>query len=576
MKNALTLTLLICFLNANSGAAQSCYETIRNKGIELMNRSEYGTAISQFWVAMNTCADIPTKNDLQELITKAQNAQINSLRAVIQEKNTLYDAAVRARDEATQAQGKEKVARDEAERSALFALQQGRRAESLRLALLSDILRAKGIRSDAVTLAYIALKISPADSATVMQRAFGDAVRDSFQTVVYAGEAAVGAVSFLPASNSMLIHTNDQSLIFVNPNGNKTALIPAGGRNLGLAISHSGNLMLSWADNQATQLWDMQGTHIATLSGHSEPVRSACFSADDAHILTCSRDNTARVWNAAGKTEAVLSGHTGNVYDGGFLSGDKQFFTRSSDGTVRIWNFAGDLAASFNESGIYTYAAHPNASSSSLLTASADGYARQWDNTGKLQKEIKAKNGKLKDAAFLPNNKGISIRTQSKIVEIWSPAGILTNELRHSSEVEGLALEPESGNIATWTTDHAIQLWNAAGKLMVQFKSHQGPVRSVIFIPKHKLLLSCSKDGEAKLWDINGNILMDWKIDPNCSTPTMLAPDQEHVLTVNPDHTISLTPLPGLVLEQLRAGVDLRSVEMVEWMKGYEVQLFEQ
>ncbi len=573
------ITFLVClmlFVDAYSGFTQSCYETIRSKGIQLMDRNQYGAAISQFWVAMTTCPDKPDNHDLQELITRAQNAQINALQVVIQEKNTLYNEAVEARDEATEAREKEKTAKEEAERSALFAKEQGRRAESLRLALLSDILRAKGLRSDAVMLAYIALKISPSDSATVMQRSFGDAVRDSFKTTVYTGQKSAQDAFFFPSSNNLLIHTKEQSIIFSSANGSKTELIPIGGQNLGIAMSHSGNYFLTWADNQPVQVWNAEGKRAATLSGHSEPVRFAAFSPDDTRIITCSRDNTARVWGTDGALRAVLSGHTGNVYSGGFLSGGKQIFTRSSDGTVRIWNSSGGLEATLNESGIYTYTARPDITGNTLLTASADGYARLWNTSGTLQHEIKTERGPVKDAVFSPVNDGVYVRTRSEIIDIWSLQGIPIAELRHSSEVEGMAIDQGLGRIATWTSDHSIQLWDAKGYPIHQFLGHHDAILSVVFVPRSNLLLSSAKDGTAKLWDTNGNILMDWIIDSTSTTPAMLSPDGLQVLTVNQDKTVSITPLPNFILEQMKVGIDLKGVEMQALLKKYEVQLFEE
>ncbi|MBC7777520.1 MAG: WD40 repeat domain-containing protein [Phycisphaerae bacterium] len=576
IKKVAFLVHLILVLGAYSGFAQSCYETIRNKGIQLMDRTQYGAAISQFWVAMTTCPDKPDNHDLQELITRAQNAQISALQVIIQEKNTLYNEAVQARDEASEAREKEETAKEEAERNALFAREQGRRAESLRLALLSDILRTKGLRSDAVTLAYIALKISPSDSATVMQRSFGDAVRDSFQTTVYSGQKSAQDAFFLPPSNNLLIRTKEQSIIFRSATGSKTELVPTGGQNLGVVISHSGTYFLTWADNQSVQVWNTEGRRVATLSGHSEPVRFAAFSSDDTRIITCSRDNTARIWGTDGALQAVCSGHTGNVYDGGFLSGGKQIFTRSSDGTVRIWNSSGDIEATLNESGIYTYTARPDITGNSLLTASADGYARLWNSSGALQQEIKTGRGPAKDAEFSPVNDGIYVRTRSEVIGIWSLQGVPIAELRHASEVGGMTVEQDLGRIATWTSDNTIQLWDLKGHPIHRFLGHRDAILSVVFVPRSNLLLSCAKDGTAKLWDTNGNILMDWIIDPTSTTPAMLSPDGLHVLTVDQDKTVSITPLPNFILEQMQAGIDLKGVEMQEWLKKYDVQLFEE
>lgn len=49
----------------------------------------------------------------------------------------------------------------------------------------------------------------------------------------------------------------------------------------------------------------------STLSGHSNWVWDAAFSADSSFILTGASDNTARLWDtAAGEMISIYTGHT--------------------------------------------------------------------------------------------------------------------------------------------------------------------------------------------------------------------------------------------------------------------------
>ncbi|KAF1436880.1 Dynein assembly factor with WDR repeat domains 1, partial [Pygoscelis papua] len=63
------------------------------------------------------------------------------------------------------------------------------------------------------------------------------------------------------------------------------------------------------------QLWNaMTGTHIATLTGHSDEILDVCFDYAGQRIATASADGSARVYNAeTKKCIAKLEGHGGEI-----------------------------------------------------------------------------------------------------------------------------------------------------------------------------------------------------------------------------------------------------------------------
>ncbi|NXX09078.1 DAW1 factor, partial [Larus smithsonianus] len=63
------------------------------------------------------------------------------------------------------------------------------------------------------------------------------------------------------------------------------------------------------------QLWNaMTGTHIATLTGHSDEILDVCFDYAGQRIATASADGSARVYNAETKEcIAKLEGHGGEI-----------------------------------------------------------------------------------------------------------------------------------------------------------------------------------------------------------------------------------------------------------------------
>ena len=78
-----------------------------------------------------------------------------------------------------------------------------------------------------------------------------------------------------------------------------------------------------------------KAARIATLEGHTGPVRSVC-SLGDGRLASGSGDKTVRVWAATGECVATLEGHTDRVLSVCSL-GDGRLASGSWDGTVRVW-----------------------------------------------------------------------------------------------------------------------------------------------------------------------------------------------------------------------------------------------
>jgi WD40 repeat protein len=93
------------------------------------------------------------------------------------------------------------------------------------------------------------------------------------------------------------------------------------------------------SDDHTARLWDAaSGIALATLAGHSGPIRSAAFSPNGARVVTASEDHTARLWDAAsGKALTTLDGHTALVSSAAFSPDGTRVITASEDSTAEIW-----------------------------------------------------------------------------------------------------------------------------------------------------------------------------------------------------------------------------------------------
>ena len=262
--------------------------------------------------------------------------------------------------------------------------------------------------------------------------------------------------------------------------------------------------------NSKISLLPLQLKQDFTLSGHSEWVRSVCFSPDGQFIASGSYDKTIKLWNLREQKEAfTLLGHSGLVRSVCFSPDGKFVASGSLDQTIKLWNLQ-------EQKEVFTLSGYSHSVES--VCFSPDG---KFVSSGSYDKTIKLWNlreqkeaftflghlGLVRSVCFSPDGKFIASCSDDCRIKLWNlqeKKEVLTFS---DYSVFSVCFSPDGKFIASSSNDGTIKLWNLQEqKKAFTLCSHIRSLYSVCFSPDGKFIASSSEDGTIKLWNLQEQI----------------------------------------------------------------------
>jgi WD40 repeat protein len=115
----------------------------------------------------------------------------------------------------------------------------------------------------------------------------------------------------------------------------------------------------------------------------------------------------------------------------------------------------------------------------------------------------------------------------------------------HTSYVRSAVFSPDGKKIVTASGDKTARIWNAQGKLLNTLTGHKGDVVSASFSPDGSRIVTASGDKTARIWDTQGKLLATLTGHTKSVWSAAFSPDGSRIVTASGDKTARIWDVQG-------------------------------
>ncbi|WP_344502225.1 WD40 repeat domain-containing protein [Dactylosporangium maewongense] len=238
-----------------------------------------------------------------------------------------------------------------------------------------------------------------------------------------------------------------------------------GGWVMAVAFTPDGRSIVTGSADGLAQRWDAAtGAELATMSGHTAPLKSAAVSPDGRLVATGSIDLTVRLWDAAtGEPLAVLTGHSGHVEKVLFSPDGRTLASAGFDGSVLLWDVPSRTRRATlrgHRAQVMALAYSPDGTT--LAAGGLGGVVRLWDVATGTLTGSRNPGGRRRVLSLAWGRDVLAIGCASGIIKLRPAPGTPDPRFLNTGTrlVNALAFHPDGTTLAAADGNGHLHLWH--------------------------------------------------------------------------------------------------------------------
>jgi WD40 repeat protein/transcriptional regulator with XRE-family HTH domain len=284
-------------------------------------------------------------------------------------------------------------------------------------------------------------------------------------------------------------------------------------------FSPDGQTIAVGDSNGNIYLWNISTTQLlGTFEGHKGWVWSVAFSPDGTLLASGSTDSSVRVWDVeSGRCLQVLTDHEGCVWSVAYSPDGQQLASGSDDKTVRVWNLQGQCLRILEGHTQSVYSIHFATDQQTLASSSNDATIRIWDmSNGHCLSVLQGHTSGVLCVRYSPDGQLLASGSRDGSIRLWSdylspdrhpkPHSINSSAKLlqgHTDFVWDIAFSPDGRFLVSGSRDGTLRLWNVQdGQSIHVFEGHKHDVYGLAISGDSQSLVSAGKDQTARLWHL--------------------------------------------------------------------------
>lgn len=272
-----------------------------------------------------------------------------------------------------------------------------------------------------------------------------------------------------------------------------------------------GTQILSSSYENKLRVWDSRtGACLKIWDGHSDGVGYAEYSQDGRLIVSCGsgKDKSVKVWDAQ-TTICTRVFELPDYVTGVRISHDGKYTACGCyDNAIRVYDvITGECVQIFQGHTQVVNAVAFSPDGTIIASGSADHTLRLWDMmSGQCIKVLEGHDGDISFVSFSPTQSTlVSVADGDATIRIWNYLdGTCRKVIDRGNGVFSIKFSVDGRFFVTAEADWKIRIWSSdTGECVRVLKGHEDWGTSACFSPDGNSIVSSSRDGIIRLWDVS-------------------------------------------------------------------------